>query len=253
MKNLLLVVALFVSCFTNVHAHDDDCSSKTPSRSIQVSGSAVASSQPDLATINFNIKTEDVEIKRAREENARIAAEVLNSIRKLEIPEADINMLNLTINEENEWDPKTHKSIFKGYLAQRNFKIQIKKSNLNSKTSLSEKVAQVVTAIVETGTNQLDSVSYGLVDDKALSNQALEKAILNAKEKALLMLSPLGAQLGPVINVTESNTSRPVPYLRSMSKLAYAMEDSSAIPEPDSFSEGDIEVTASVNLVFEIQ
>lgn len=250
MKKLIFVIALF-SLLIPSYAHEQ-CDHKTDRR-INVSGSAVVSSAPDLASISFNIKTENIEVKKAREENARIASDVLNSLRKLGVPESNIETLNLNIHEQKEWDPGQRKSVFKGYMAQRSFKVKIKKSELDEKTNLSDKVAQVVTAIVENGTNQLNSVQYGLVNDQDLSNKALEQAIINAKDKALLMLAPLGAKLGPVISINES-TSRPVPFVRRMATMAYSMDaaESSPMPEPDSFSEGDIEVTSSVNLVFEI-
>lgn len=254
MKKGILVLAILsmISLFLPVFAHDGEhCCEQKNYRRITVSGSAVVSSAPDLATINFNIKTEDIEVKKAREENAKVAKEVLNSIRGLGIPEANINMLNLNINEQTEWDPKLRKSIFKNYLARRSFRVEVKKSELDENTSLSDKVAQLVTAIVENGTNQLQSVQYGLVDDDVLSNSALAKAIANAREKALLMLAPLGAELGEVVTVNES-TSRAVPLVKSYSRMAMTMAESSPMPEPDSYSEGDIEVTSSVNLVFEI-
>lgn len=253
MKKLVLFLVL-ISLFTPGFAHDSEtCCEKKTDRRINVSGSATVSSAPDLATISFNIKTEDVEVKKAREENARIAKDVLNSIRGLGVPEANITMLNLNINEENEWDPKQRKSIFKAYVAKRSFKVQVKKTDLDEKTSLSDKVAQLVTAIVENGTNQLQGVQYGLVSDDLLSNSALAKAIANAREKALLMLAPLGAELGEVISVNES-TTRAVPLMKNYARMSMTMDmaESSPMPEPDSFSEGDIEVSSSVNLVFEI-
>lgn len=254
MNKFIVLLVLLMATNLSGFAHDSEtCCEKKTDRKISVSGSALVSAVPDLATISFNIKTEDVEVKKAREDNAKVAADSLNAIRKLGIPESNINMLNLNIREQNEWDPKARKSVFKGYLAQRTFKVQVKKSELDEKITLSEKVAQIVTAIVESGTNQLDSVQYGLVNDDELTNSALSKAIANAREKALLMLAPLGAELGPVLSVNESS-SRPSPFIRT-AKLAYAMDsaESSAMPEPDSFSEGNIEVSSSVNLVFEIQ
>ena len=251
-KSFLILLVLFITTSNPSFAHDESCCEPKQERNISVSGSATVSSAPDLATISFNIKTENVEVKLAREENAKIAKEVLNAVRGLGVPEANINMLNLNINEQNEWDPNKHKSIFKGYVAQRSFKVQIKKSELDAKTTLSDKVAQVVTAIVENGTNQLQGVQYGLVNDDELSNKALAQAIANAREKAILMLAPLSAELGSVTSVNES-TSRPVPYVKSYARMAVMdMAESSAMPEPDSFSEGNIEVTSSVNLVFDI-
>jgi uncharacterized protein len=251
-SSLVLLFLLFGTTVLASLADDDTCKCKHDLRTISVSSSAVVSAAPDMVTVVFNIRNENKQVKLAREENEKTAKEVLNAVRSLKIPEANIKMLNLNLSEQNEWDPEKRRNVFKSYLAQRSFRVIIRASEIDAKQTLSDKVAQLVTAIVENGANQLQSLQYGLVDDDVLVNDALVAAMTKAKTKAALMLEPLGATLGKVLSVND-NASSYTPYVKTYSRMSMVMAESSAMPEPDSYSEGDIEVSSSVSVVFEVQ
>jgi uncharacterized protein len=229
----------------------DNCQCKHDVRTISVNSSAIVSAAPDMVTVVFNIRNENKQVKLAREENEKIAREVLNAIRSLKIPEANIKMLNLNLSEQNEWDPEKRKNVFTSYIALRSFKVIIRADEIGVKQTLSDKVAELVTVIIENGANQLQSLQYGLVDEDALVNDALVAAMTKAKTKAMLMLEPLGVNLGKVIRVND-NTSSYTPYLKAYSRMSLVMAESSAITEPESYSEGDVEVNSSVSVVFEV-
>jgi uncharacterized protein YggE len=248
----LLPFLVFLPSYAEDESLESCCNKRKQPRIISVNASAVVSAVPDMVTVSFNIRNENVEVKLAREENEKIAKNVLNAVRSLKIPEANIKMLNLNLVEQSEWDPDKRRNIFKGYVAQRSFRIIIKDSEIDTKQTLSDKVAQLVTAIVENGANQLQSVNYGLVDDNALINSALFAAMSKAKTKATLMLEPLGESLGKVVSVTENSSSN-TPFLKNYSRMSMVMAESSPMPEPDSYSQGDIEVSSSVSVIFEVQ
>lgn len=96
-------------------------------------------------------------------------------------------------------------------------------------------------------------MEYGIKDTKALEEKALSAAVKDAKNKAKIMLAPLDAKVGDVQTIAESGHARPMPVTRSLSMMAApAMTGASAVPDPDSYSESDIEVSSSVDVVFEI-
>lgn len=222
-------------------------------RSISLDGEASVTSAPDMAVVDFTIETNDKDFRKARENNETISANVLNAIRVINLSDQNINLKNLNVNEIHEYDHKQQKSISRGYRATRNFQVNIFKRNLKANETLSEKVAQVVNAASESGITQLGNVSYSIENTYALKNKALKQAVKNAKEKAELMVTELGAKLGKVKSISE-NTYTPQPYVRSYAKLAMAMDaESSSMPEPDAYSEGDMTVTSRVNITFDIE
>ena len=249
---LVILLAAFLYFLQNSHAHDGHLDQEAP-RLISLSGEASVSSPPDMAVIDFTIETKDFVFRKAREENASISAKVLNAVRALDLNDANINLKNLNVNEYREYDQKLRKSVFKGYRANRNFQVSIFKSNLKKGETLSEKVAQVVNVASESGITRLGSVSYSIKDTYALKNKALAQAVVNAKEKANIMLTGLGAKLGKVHSVSE-NTFAPKPYVKTYARMAMAMDtESSSMPEPDAYSEGDMTVSSKVNISFYIE
>lgn len=251
--SILVIFAAFLYFLQNSYAHDTGSCKEDP-RTISLAGESSVSSAPDMAVVDFTIETENLVFKKAREENAQISAKVLNAVRKIGLTEKNINLKNLNVNEWREYDQKERKSVFKGYKANRNFQVNIYDRNLKANETLSEKIAQVVNAASESGITRLGSVSYGIEDDYELKNKALAQAVLNAKEKATIMLNGLGAKLGKVKNVSE-NTYSPKPYVKTYARMAMSMDaaESSPMPSPEAYSEGDMSITSKVNVTFFIE
>lgn len=245
---LVLLSFLFLAPKANAH----DLMPKQEERIISLSGEASVSSPPDMAVIDFTIETQDLEFRKAREENAEISAKVLNAVRAIKLSEKNINLKNMNVNEYREYDAKQRKSIFKGYKAIRNFQVSIYKKDLKDSETLSDKVAQTVNATSESGITRLGSVTYSIEDDKELKNRALAQAVLNAKEKAQILLAGLDAKLGKVKTVSE-NTYAPRPYIKSYARTLMSMDsETSSMPEPEAYSEGDMTVTTKINVSFYI-
>jgi uncharacterized protein YggE len=252
-----IIASLVFSClqFSSVKAEEGKCCPPNPAmRQVTVSGTATLKSAPDMASVSLSIISRHKDFKLCSDDNTRIAKEVLTAVRSLGIPEKNIKMRNLNINEEFEYDGVKQKNIKKGFIANRAFSVEIKKADLSFGDTLTDKVAQVVNAVVQNGSNQLQNVSYGLEDPRKLSNQALSDAVADAKSRAELMLSPLAATLGAVQSINE-NTYRPYPMVKSFARMDMMVAEgaSSSMPSPESFSEGDIEVTSNVNVTFEIK
>ncbi len=231
--------AVFAECACGTHEH---------TRTISVSGTAKLKSAPDKASVRFAIKNVNKAAEKARLENDEIAKKVLNAVRDLGIPEKKIHLENLSIQEEYQYNGKTNE--LKGYAAYRTFNVDIEKLDIGSKT-LSEKIAEVVAAVVSNGSNRLENVQFGLIDQTKLINEAQVIAMKNAREKAENILKAIGAELGKAQTVSESSNFEPYPRAYMAKTMAY---DAGNAPEstPESFSEGDLEVSATINASFEV-
>ncbi|HMB94370.1 MAG TPA: SIMPL domain-containing protein, partial [Rhodothermales bacterium] len=97
----------------------------------------------------------------------------------------------------------------------------------------------------------LDGVAYELDNRDAARNEALVNALTDAREKAMLMTSTLGVTLGPVQTINEQSFNFPRPMLQ-MARNEMAMSKD-AMPEPEAYAAGEIEVTATVQVVFTLQ
>lgn len=66
------------------------------------------------------------------------------------------------------------------------------------------KVGALVDAVTQAGATNVDSIAFGLKDDKAARRQALIDAVKEARAKAEAMAEGLGLRLGDVYSVEES-------------------------------------------------
>jgi uncharacterized protein len=109
----------------------------------------------------------------------------------------------------------------------------------------------LVTRISQQGTNRLFSITYDIKNRDIAQNDALVKAITNAKNKASVMVETLGIRLGRVQKITEQSFSFPGPIYTRGCMIDAAAE--AAAPIPEAYTPGEIEVRANVQVEFLIE
>ena len=211
-------------------------------RTVRVSGEATVSVQPDQATVRFGIVSRAKSAEQARAQNAEAAKNAMNAVRELGVPEEKMRMETLRLEPRREYNPQTKRHEEKGYEATRQVVVEV--ANL-------EQLPRLVTRVVQRGANRLEGINYELSDRAAVRNDALRSAAVNARDKAELLATSLGAALGPVRQITEENFGVDQPQPRVQMAFAKAA-DAEAAPEPDAYAAGEISVRARVQVVFEL-
>lgn len=207
-----------------------------PPRTISVSGEGIARVAPDQAVVRFAVVTQAMDPEAARAQNAEASRNVLNTVRDLGIPERNIRMETLQLQPAREYDPDTQRWRENGFEVTR-----IVTVDLDDLDALPTLVARVV----QEGANRLDGVSYELKNRDEARNQALRAALVNAREKATFMVETLDQSLGEVLTISEQSFDFPHPVMRFDQAM---MKE--AMPEPEAYAPGEIEVRAVVNVVF---
>ncbi|PJB97554.1 MAG: hypothetical protein CO079_07035, partial [Nitrosopumilales archaeon CG_4_9_14_0_8_um_filter_34_10] len=118
----------------------------------------------------------------------------------------------------------------------------------NVETTKLNSLAAIIDSAVDAGVNRVDSVYFSLSPELAskLKDELLEKAVLNAKSKAEIALSPLNYKIIGVKAISLSEFS--MPYPMPMYDMAYSGVAKSSAPTPIFSSDQD--VNTSVNVVF---
>jgi uncharacterized protein len=98
---LLAIAALAMIASAPVHAQQ----TPTPvmERVITVNGDGVVRVVPDRAIVSFAVVTRHQNPQEARRLNAQAAERAMNAVRQLGIPERQIQLLNLRLDEEIDW------------------------------------------------------------------------------------------------------------------------------------------------------
>ena len=205
---------------------------------INVQGDSELTFKPDKAEVWVGISILKPNATAAQNEANKVINDIVDGLRYKGIKEEDIQTENLNLYEEKEWKDGETKSV--GWRATQTLKI---------KTTDLTKVGIIVDVAVNNGANQINSINFGLSEEKEkeYKKQALTEATKNAREKAETIAESLGVKLGKVKTVSESNFYYR-PYVYAMAK-ASGVE---AIQEAATVLPSDVTVTANINIVYTV-
>lgn len=200
---------------------------------MKVWGEGSVTAKADEAIISLGVVTKDKNLKKAKEENALLLNRVIKGLIKIGIADEDIETVTYTITPM--YDYQNNEKIFRGYEVKHILEISVKDIN---------KADDVIDVATKNGANVINYIRFTVSNPELYYNQALEKAILNAKEKANVIAETLGVEINEIpLSVTENSVDKGVPYY-GMSKMA-AMDTTTPIQL------GSVEFKSKVSVVFE--
>ena len=129
-------------------------------------------------------------------ENTEKMNNVINALKTdFNIDEKDIQTENFNINPRYEWND--NERILVGY--EINQVINVKIRNLDI-------IGDVIQKSTDLGANDINSLSFTFDNDEALKEEAREKAIQNAKDKAEALAKDLGVKMVKIVDFYESSS-----------------------------------------------
>ncbi len=109
-----------------------------------------------------------------------------------------------------------------------------------------DKLGPILTAVVASGANSVDGLSFTVSDTNEKLDEARKEAVADARRKADLYATAAGVKLGRILSISEDGVSIPRPYaVRSEKMMAM-----SSAPVP--VEAGEETLSATVNIVWEI-
>jgi len=213
-------------------------------RLITVTGSSEVRVVPDEVILTLGIETDDIDISVAKQENDRIAREVMIVAKGFGIEERYIqtDYINIEPRYEDYYDYKE----FHGYFIMNTIVITIKDI---------EKLEDIMTAVLEKGVNYIYGVDFRTSELREHRDKARLMAIRAAREKAEALAGELDQNIGKPISIYENQDYwysgynsywNGGMYQNSMAYDGYATETEGPI------APGEINITASVTVSFEL-
>ena len=216
-------------------------SERASERTITVTGEGKITVVPDKATVRFGIASRHEDPEEARRQNAETSREAMNAVRELGVEERKLRLESLQLQPVREYNPETRRSEDKGFEAARVLVVELEDL---------DKLPDLIAQIVQKGANRLNGVHYGLKDQDSLRDQALGLAVTRARDKANLMVSTLGVELGDVLRISEQSFTMPMPHVRMADQPMMMAKAEAAAPEPEAYAAGETEVNAVVQVTF---
>jgi uncharacterized protein YggE len=207
---------------------------------ISVYGTADINVTPNEMNWTLLVLNEGKELAPTASEHARTVARVLEFLKSLNIDQQKLQTSNMQFGERHEYQERRNVKV--GYYASTNIGFTIKDLDLYQKLwfGLSE-ISQV----------SIQNVSYSHSDRIRLQNEARQKALLAAREKADALARTLGSKIGAPLQIEEQpSQAPPVPFARMASNVAF---DGAEGAQPQTLQPGRITITAQVRVTFKLK
>ncbi len=209
-----------------------------PPPSIQVTGEAVITVQPDQAEIEVGVVTQAEKSEAAAAQNAQRLEKVLADLRGVVGPEGTVQTVGYSLRPDYRYPGQGGgEPTISGYTA-----TNVVRVTLNDLT----RVARVIDTATGLGANRIQALRFALKDEQAVRSRALREAAARARRKADALAAALNLQIVRVLSVSEGGEP-PAP----MRDVMFARAE--AAPSPTPIEPGTVEVRATVNLVVEVR
>lgn len=195
--------------------------------------------EPDIVTIGAGVSTEARTAVEALRLNSAEMAKVIAQLKRLGVPERDIQTTGFNLNAMYDYDQTASRQIFRGYQASNRVSVKLRKI---------AETGQVLDALVAAGATDLNGPSFGLENDEPAKNAARKRALERAKVRVEDYARHFGYDSVRVLTVSESMSGQsPMPEM-AMKRASADMVAAAPPVQPGMVSTG-ISITIKYELV----
>lgn len=158
---------------------------------------------PDRASISIGVESRSAAASDAAAQNSRKQRAVIEAVKATGVPVEQIGTSSYNIVPETQYDregggaPRTT-----SYLVSNVVNVELRKV---------DQVGPVIDAALSAGANQINALSFGVVAADSARRVALTEAVSRARADAEAMARAAGGALGPLIELTATDSYFPPP------------------------------------------
>ncbi len=216
---------------------------QAPQRTLSLTGQGEVKSPPDIAVISAGVVSEAKTAREALTLNNETMAEVLQTIEAAGVAKKDIQTSNFSVQPKYKYAKRSSSGDqepprITGYTV------------TNQVTVIARDLDQlgpVLDAVVSSGVNQMNGLSFSIAEPGPLRNEARKLAVAEARDRAELYADAAGVSLGKILSISEAGGHRPPQPAYRRAALESAAAD--AVP----IAQGQRSVQMQVNIVWEIE
>jgi uncharacterized protein len=211
-------------------------------RTLTVRGRGVASADPDLTVLSFNVVGRDPSYSAAVEELNRRVEALRSDLEAVGVERTRLKTTDFDVEDHRRYDSDTREHVFVGYEASHGLRLELplEKELLNN----------VLGRVAHSASEASVEISFDVSDRKGLRRRAMRAAVEDAQESAWVLAEASGATLGEIVSVdysfVEVRTRR---FSYGYRRPGLAMEE--ALPAPDVEPEA-LDAEEGVTVVWEI-
>lgn len=215
---------------------------------IYVEGSAEIEVIPNQMTISLGLSAENPEVAVAKQDVDERSARLLETLKSLSIESRDIATTALQVTPV--YDYVEGKQVPRGSRVYRQVEVTLRDL---------ENYGSLMKALVDAGISNTVNTRLAVTDEKAVSDDALVKALEDARARAANLLSSQGKKLGDIYSVSEFDLRREETYFLTPNREMYgnaaevSMSADRQMKSGEPFEPGVIRAKAKVYVVYLIK
>jgi len=240
MKKTLLIVSISliaILALTACTTPSVSVSSTPQVRTLSANGTGEVYLVPDVAYINVGVRVDADEVSQALSKNNIQANEISQALQALGVEQKDIQTSNFNVYPMMDYG-------IDGQVTRRYFVVE---NTVYVTVRDLSKLGNLLDAVVRSGANTINGISFDVLDKVAAEAQARDAAIENAKAEAQAIAKAAGVKLGEVQSVYV-NTSRGTTPVYEAKGIGGA-----AAPSSVPVAAGQLMITVDASLTYEIK
>lgn len=229
MKNVFFILLLLLAAMPHGFAEPSSAAEPTI---LSVEGQGEGAALPDTATISIGVMSADDNAAKAQNDNAALSQQVIAAMEEIGIAKGDLSTSNYSFYPTTSADDN-------GRNARTSYVVR------NSITVTVHDLAatgRVIDAALASGANEIHSLDFLSHDTGKAREQALMRAVKDAREKAATIAKGVGMRVVGIKAISESTNA---PEARPMMSLAMASKRADTPIEA-----GSLTITAAVHIDF---
>lgn len=234
---IFLVVFLGVLTWNQIKQHGYIGRTAEQIYTITINGEGKVTAIPDIAQVSLGIQTEKKKVLDAQKENTEKMNEIIKELKGMDIEAKDIKTTSYNIYPRYDWVEGTR--ILRDYQVSQNVTVKIRDL---------DKIGAILDMAGRLGANQVGSLSFTIDEPEQLRQEAREKALVNAREKAEALAKVAGVKLGKLVSFSEESITPTYPIYREYALEAKGLGGGEA-PEVEP---GSQEVIVNVTVTYEV-
>jgi uncharacterized protein YggE len=166
-------------------------------RTLTVTASESVTAEPDVAILHIGFETVPGSAKEAYASGAQTSNAIIDALKQAGVAETAIHSESQFL-ERDYSVPKSHKFILTQQWTVR---------------TTPKRAAELLDVAVTAGANSSGQIEWTVNDERALEDQALDKAAARAKADAVELAKGMGVRLGELIYVSNNVSEAPRPMI----------------------------------------
>ena len=234
MKNIAVVVFVCLA-FSLTQGQQ----AMAPPKVVKTTGTAEIKVTPDKAVIQVGVERQSATAKSAKAAVDNTSRKILAALKVAGIEDKDIQTAYLELQPTSYYEKHVR---INNFTATQSLSVTIRDlSHLDS----------VMDTVMSAGANRIDGIEYQSSELRKYRDQARDEAAKAAKEKAVALAQALGNQVGKTYSIEEvQQWNNSYSYGGLSANAVFEARDK--MPPPPSTAPGQLTVTASVEVSFDL-